>query len=98
MLFYDFEVVEKDWLVVILDMTSQKEHVIINDPDALQNFFIEHQNDIWVGFNNVHYDQYIMKAILCDFNPKEVSDFIILKDRAGWQFSSLFKKIPDFIM
>lgn len=93
MLFYDFEVVEKDWLVVILDMTSQKEHVIINDPDALQNFFIEHQNDIWVGFNNVHYDQYIMKAILCDFNPKEVSDFIILKDRAGWQFSSLFKKI-----
>lgn len=94
MLFYDFEVVEYDWLVVILDMTSQKEHVIINDPDKLHDFFIEHPTDIWVGFNNVHYDQYIMKAILCDFNPKEVSDFIILQDKAGWQFSNLFKKIP----
>lgn len=94
MLFYDFEVVEYDWLVVILDMTSQKEHVIINDPNKLQDFFIEHPTDIWVGFNNVHYDQYIMKAILCDFNPKEVSDFIILQDKAGWQFSNLFKKIP----
>lgn len=93
MLFYDFEVFKHDWLVVILDMDNQKEHVIINNPSELKKFHQEHQSDIWVGFNNVHYDQYIMKAILCEFDPKEVNDFIIVKDKAGWQYSNLFKKI-----
>ena len=29
----------------------------------MQNFFdgLEHQSDIWVGFNNHHYDDYILK-------------------------------------
>jgi len=93
MLFYDFEVFKEDWLTVILDMDNQEEHVIINDPSELERIYQEHINDIWVGFNNVHYDQYIMKAILCGLNPKKCNDFIIMKDRAGWQFSSLFKKI-----
>ena len=35
-----------------------------------------------------------MKAILLDFNPKEVNDWIIVKDRPGWKFSNLFWKIP----
>ena len=93
MVFYDFEVFKKDWLVVILDMDNQKEHVIINNPEEIEQFHQEHEGDIWVGFNNVHYDQYILKAILCGFDPKEVNDFIILEDHAGWQFSPLFKEI-----
>lgn len=93
MLFYDFEVFVKDWLVVILDMDNQKEHVIINDPDTLEKVYQQHTSDIWVGFNNVHYDQYIMKAILCGFDPKEVNDFIILQEKAGWMFSNLFRNI-----
>lgn len=93
MLFYDFEVFKCDWLVVILDMEKQKEHVIINNPSELEKFYWKHESDIWVGFNNVHYDQYIMKGILCGFNPKEVNDYIIVDDKAGWKFSTLFKKI-----
>lgn len=37
-----------------------------------------------------------MKAILCGFNPKEVSDFIIVEGKAGWQYSSLFRKIQMY--
>lgn len=94
MIFYDFEVFMHDWLVVILDMDARKEHVIINDPDQLKAFYEAHKDDIWCGFNSNWYDQYILKAILLDFNPKEVNDFIIKKRRDGWEFSNLFRQIP----
>ena len=94
MLFFDFEVFIKDWLVVILDMDNRKEHVIINSPSDLKQFYQEHKTDIWVGFNNHHYDDYILKGILCDMNPKEINDHIIIKEKAGWTFSNLFRSIP----
>lgn len=94
MLFYDFEVTKFDWLVVLLDMTNQTEHIIINDSDTLEDLYLEHQSDIWVGFNNHHYDDYILKTILCGLNPKECNDHIILKGEAGWKFSNLFRQIP----
>lgn len=94
MLFYDFEVFIYDWLVVINDASNRKEKVIVNDPDALQKFYDEHCNDIWTGFNSRHYDQYILKGILCGFDPKKINDYIILKGNPGWKFSSMFKQIP----
>lgn len=94
MIFYDFEVFKFDWLVVILDMNAQQETVIVNDPEQLKEFYEAHKNDIWCGFNSNWYDQYILKAILLDFNPKEVNDFIIKKGIDGWRFSNLFREIP----
>ncbi|KIR03446.1 Phage DNA polymerase [Lachnospiraceae bacterium TWA4] len=91
MVFYDYEVFKHDWLVVALDMVTQTKHVIINDCEELKRFHQEHKNDIWVGFNNVHYDQYIHKSILYELDPKECNDFIISKGKAGYQFSNLFK-------
>lgn len=92
-LFYDFEVFKHDWLVVILDMDAQEEHVIINDPDRLQEFYDEHKTDIWIGYNSRQYDQYILRAILLGLNPKELSDWIIVHDRPAFQFSNLLMKI-----
>lgn len=94
MLFYDFEVFKYDWLVVVLDMNEQKEHVIINNKDELEALYKSHKYDIWTGFNSRHYDQYILKAILCGFNPKEVSDFITVQGNDGWMFSDLLKQYP----
>ena len=94
MLFYDFEVFIYDWLVVINDASNRKEKVIVNDPDALQKFYEEHCNDIWTGYNSRHYDQYILKGIICGFDPKKINDYIILKGNPGWKFSSMFKQIP----
>ena len=94
MLFYDFEVFKYDWLVIVLDMEAQKEHVIINDKAKLEALYEAHKFDIWTGFNSRHYDQYILKAILCGFNPKEVNDFIIVEHNDGWMFSDLLKQFP----
>ena len=94
MIFFDFEVFLKDWLVVILDMDKQEETVIINDQDQLVEFYDNHKSDIWVGFNNHHYDDYILKGILCGFDPYDINEFIITKDEAGWKYSNLFRKIP----
>ena len=93
MIFYDFEVFKEDWLVVLIDPSKRQETVIINDPDHLSRFYEENKHDIWVGYNNVHYDQYILKSILLGFNPKKVNDWIIVKKKDGWQYSSLFKNI-----
>lgn len=87
---FDFEVFLHDWLVVFKE--PSKEHtVIINDYEKLKGFFYEHQNDIFVGFNNKHYDDYILKAVLSDISPKAVSDFIIVEGKNGYEFPGLQK-------
>lgn len=93
-LFYDFEVFKYDWLVVFINPANREETVIINDKDRLESFYNAHKNDIWVGYNSRNYDQYIAKAILCGFDPKEVSDWIIVKRRKGWEYSDLFRRFP----
>lgn len=93
MLFYDFEVFKYDWLVVIIDMDTEKTHVIHNDKDALKKFFDSHSSSIWVGYNNKHYDQYILKGILLNMNPKDINDQIIICHLDGWQISPEFNKI-----
>lgn len=91
--FYDFEVFKEDWLVVIINPVEKIKRVIVNDKNKLEEYFDAHNKQIWIGYNNRRYDQYIMKAILLDMNPKEVSDYIIVKNMGGWQYSSLFNKI-----
>lgn len=94
LLFYDFEVFKYDWLVVVMDMTAKKTHVIINSPEELEALYKANIKEIWAGFNSRHYDQYILKAILCGFDPKKVNDYIITKGNPGWKFSSLFRQFP----
>lgn len=94
MIFYDFEVFKKDWLAVFIDVTRKTEQVIVNNPDELKALYEENTSNIWVGFNNRHYDQYIMKGILLGMNPKRINDWIILEKGEGWQFSSVFNKVP----
>ncbi|MGN1399393.1 MAG: hypothetical protein ACI4WG_05300 [Erysipelotrichaceae bacterium] len=91
--FYDFEVTKYDWLVVIINPIEKTENVIANDKKKLEEYFYSHEKEIWIGYNNRRYDQYIMKAILLGMNPKEVNDWIITQNKPGWQFSSLFNKI-----
>ncbi len=92
--FYDFEVFKYDWLVVIINPIEKTEQVIVNDKDALQKYYDAHKKEIWVGFNSREYDSYILKGILCGFNPKEINDHIIVKKQKGWSFSNLLRKIP----
>lgn len=91
--FYDFEVFKHDWMVVVINPVTHDERVIINDADALIVLYEERKRDIWVGYNNLHYDQFIFKGILCGFDPKAINDFIIVEGHKGWQYSSLLRKL-----
>lgn len=91
---YDFEVFQYDWLVVIINPIEKKETVIVNDKEKLSDYFYSAQNNIWIGYNNTRYDQYILKSILLDIDPKKVNDFIIKEGNDGWKYTSLFNKIP----
>ena len=91
--FIDFEVFVEDWLCVIIDPQAKTETVIVNDTEKLKQYYEQHKDEIFVGYNIRQYDQYIFKGLLLGFNPKEVNDWIIVKDRMGWQFSDLFRKI-----
>lgn len=91
--FYDFEVFKHDWMVVVISPVTHDERVIINDVDALTALYEGHKREIWVGYNNLHYDQFIFKGILCGFDPKAINDFIIAEGHKGWQYSSLLRKV-----
>ena len=91
--FYDFEVFCKNWLVVIINPIEKSVIKIWDDHERLSDYFYGHEEEIWIGYNNRRYDQYIMKAILLDIDPKKVNDWIIVQNRGGWQYSSLFNQI-----
>jgi DNA polymerase len=82
-----------DWLVVLIDPSKKQITEIVNDPEHLSRFYEENKHDIWVGFNSRHYDQYILKGILLGFDPKKINDWIIVKGKDGWQYSSLLRNI-----
>lgn len=94
MIFFDFEVFKSDWLVVTIDPVKRQEHVIVNDIGRLAKLYNRYRDDVWVGFNSRNYDQWILKGILAGFDPKKINDWIIVKDRKGWEFSTLLRRYP----
>lgn len=93
MIFYDFEVFSNDWLVVLADADTKAFTTIINDRDKLKNFYETNKNNIWIGYNSRGYDQYILKGLLLDFDPFEISKFIIDEHKKGWEYSRAFNQI-----
>ncbi|AVP61711.1 hypothetical protein FCV36_05250 [Clostridium sporogenes] len=96
MLFYDFEVFKHDWLVVIKDTYNKTTHTIVNNVEELRNFYEANKDNIWCGYNSRSYDQWILKAIMAGFNPKELNDHIIVEHKPAWKFSSTLWKIQLF--
>lgn len=83
-----------DWLVVLIDPVNKTEDIIINDKDKLEKYYNEHVGDIWIGYNSRGYDQYILKGIMCGFDPYKISKHIIQQSKPGYSFSNLFYKFP----
>lgn len=88
--FIDFEVFTQDWLCVIISPTHKTKEVIVNDREKLKAYHHRYKNEIFVGYNIRRYDQYIFKSILIGFDPKDVNDWIIVKDLRGFDYSDLF--------
>ena len=95
MLFYDFEVTKFDWMVVAIDPERiDKPYEIINSPEDISSIYEQYREDIWVGFNSRHYDQWILKGILTGCKPWDINKHIIIDKQPGWSYSSLLRKIP----
>ena len=93
---YDCEVSAYDWLVVFKEKASGEYTIFHNDNDALKSFIRD--DDIYIGFNSKHYDQFIIKAICMDFTPEEVkklNDYLIKDGGQGWQYPP-FQGAPFF--
>lgn len=85
LIIYDVEVFCKDWLVVFKDTETGAYTVVHNDTEAIKQCISE--DNVYVGFNSKHYDQFIIKAICCGLSPeeiKQVNDFIISGGQ-GWE-------------
>lgn len=87
------EVFSNDWLVVVMDVQNQAKHIIVNDREKLIKLYEDNKDNIWIGYNSRHYDQWIMKGLICDFNPKDINDYIIVEGNGGWSYSRLFQDI-----
>lgn len=95
MLFYDFEVTKFDWMVVAIDPERiDKPYEIINSPEDISSIYEQYREDIWIGFNSRHYDQWILKGILTGCKPWDINKHIIIDKQPGWSYSSLLRKIP----
>lgn len=93
MIFYDFECYPKNWVVVIMDTESRQTHVIVNNRQQLIDFYEANKDRIWCGYNSRHYDQYILKGILLNMDPYDISNHIIQHNKGGWSYSDEFRKI-----
>lgn len=83
---FDIEVFKYDWLVSFKNKETQERVRIWNDNEAVKQFM--DGDPVLCGVNNKHYDQFILKAILCDATPeqlKEINDFIIVEGNNGWE-------------
>lgn len=91
--FYDFEVFAFDWCLTVINPIQKTHTTIVNNVKALKQFYNEHCDEIWVGYNSRNYDSIILKSLLLGMNPKQVNDDLIVNNLKGWQINSNFKKI-----
>ncbi len=94
LLFYDFEIFQYDWMVVIIDYSTRRKKVIVNNRDELIKFYeLAKDNYIWIGYNSRNYDSVILKGIILGMNPKELNDKLIIDGLKPFQISKEFNKI-----
>lgn len=97
MIFADFEVFKYNWMLVAIDPVEQKEYIIVDDKPELEKLYKKYKNDIWVTYNGRNYDQYILKGILLGYDPKSINDWIIVRNRKGWEYSRQFNRLPLYL-
>ncbi len=99
----DCEVFSDDWIVVLLDLKKRNTTIIKNNPGLLADYYFQHKDDVYVGYNIKNYDQYILKhqilaGISSDYeqNPKSLNDWIIKQDKMGYLYADGTSDDPEF--
>lgn len=87
---FDFEVSKYDWLFVGKELETG-EYTIIHNNNPAMRLFME-CDPLLGGFNNKHYDNFILRGILNNLPPeyiKAINDAIIVHGIRGWDIEQL---------
>lgn len=93
-IFYDFEVFKYDWLVVFKNYNNKEKTVVINDISKLKSFYENNKNNVFIGYNNRTYDQFILKGLLLGYNAFDLSKQIVEEDLKGQSIIKNSNSIP----
>lgn len=95
---YDIEVFSDDWIVVFRRPEDGANHIVIHNDNARLRDFLAQDDIVIGGFNNKHYDDYVVMVMLNGGSTVEVkrcNDFIIVEGRNPWEFPFIqFQKKP----
>lgn len=94
---YDIEVYSDDWIVAFRNPETENNHIVIHNDNYRLRAFLDQPDIIIGGFNNKHYDDWIVLTMLLGGSNVEVkrhNDFII-GGGDPWAFPFIqFKKKP----
>ena len=95
---YDIEVFAYDWIVVFRNPDAENNHIVIHNDNYHLRAFLDQPDIVIGGFNNKHYDDYVVLTMLLGGSNIEVkrhNDWIIGKKGDPWAFPFVqFKKKP----
>lgn len=96
---YDIEIFKKDNLYVFKDYFTKEVFVINNDLESLRKFYLEYRDSLFIGYNNISYDNNIFRSQLQGKNPYHVSKAVIESDDRALTYKMFdTKKTPLFSM
>ena len=94
---YDIEVFSDDWIVVFRNPEAENNHIVIHNDAYRLRAFLEQPDIVIGGFNNKHYDDWIILTMILGGSNVEVkrhNDHII-DGGNGWEFPFIqFQKKP----
>ena len=85
---YDIEVYAYDWIVVFRNPEAENNHIVIHNDNYHLKAFLDQAEIVVGGFNNKHYDDWVVLTMLLGGSNIEVkrhNDFIIGGGN-GWEF------------
>ena len=95
---YDIEVMSDDWIVVFRNPEFENNHIVIHNDNYRLRAFLEQPDIIIGGFNNKHYDDWVVMTMLnggSNIDVKKHNDFIIKEHRNAWEFPYIqYQKKP----
>lgn len=77
MFVFDCEVFKYNWLFVFKRVSTGEYTIILDDKDKLRKFCEENNKALFIGFNNITYDNIILSSILSNVDPAETNRLII---------------------
>ena len=95
---YDIEVFAYDWIIVFRNPEFENNHIVIHNDNYHLKEFLNQDNIIIGGFNNKHYDDYILLTMLnggSNVEVKKHNDYII-GGGTPWDFPFISRQRKPF--